>query len=85
MSKETYYSVRRVVRQSLQRREGKKTGKMVQNPKRTGFEEARFDSRQRGNFGSLSLKYEPTTRIQSLNRCTGGEPPAKIFAVVLSF
>jgi hypothetical protein len=52
---------------------------MVQNPKRTGFVEARFATRQKGNSGSLNLKFETGTRIQIVNACTEGEPSAKIY------
>jgi len=33
---------------------GKRQEKMVQNPKRTGFVEERFASRNKGDFGSVN-------------------------------
>jgi hypothetical protein len=51
------------------------TGKTRKNGSKSKviiFVEARFASRQRGNFDSVNIKFETGTRIQIVNLCTGG-------------
>ena len=59
----------------------KNQGKLVRNPKRTGFVEARFASRLQGNFQLGEPKIKNWIRIcESLYWSLG--PVTKIFAVV---
>jgi hypothetical protein len=73
--------------ESVQLRDEKKNRKRgtICKAHRPRFCRGTFCLQIKRDFGSVNLNFKTGTMSQSLNLCTGGEPPAKILAGMPSF